>query len=279
MPAPFNRKSFYPVLEAFTRLTGLSVSWKNPEGNPPSPDLPVELHDHRHPFCREIKKSFMPECTACYERRALLSDRSRDDGPFIHRCHAGARQWIVPLWHGQDYLGAWCFGPFRHGKDRPLLMAPGGSFGKLPSRTPDAFEGLAPLASYLAFTLCQSDDLIHLASISKGCGDPRIQGCLDTMRAKLGEKIRVADLARLAGLSPSRFLHRFKECTGESYTHVLSRLRLSEACRLLVHTELSVLEISSQVGFSEQSHFGVRFRRHAGLSALQYRKRMRAAGV
>ena len=76
----------------------------------------------------------------------------------------------------------------------------------------------------------------------------------------------VAALARAAGLSPSRFAHRFTETFGESPLAYAERYRLERARRLLCEGICSsVKEAAFAVGFSDPLYFSRRFHRLYGV--------------
>ena len=85
------------------------------------------------------------------------------------------------------------------------------------------------------------------------------------------EPIRVKDAARLCAMSDSCFMHLFKEVTGQSFVAYMNRFRVARAQKLLASTEKAIVAISLEVGFCNQSYFGVMFRRITGVTPLEYR--------
>jgi transcriptional regulator GlxA family with amidase domain len=82
-------------------------------------------------------------------------------------------------------------------------------------------------------------------------------------------------IPRVVALSnvPERTLkRRFKIATGSSLIEYLQNLRVEEAKRLLEAGEISVDEISFEVGYEDPSFFRRLFKRRAGLTASQYRR-------
>lgn len=103
--------------------------------------------------------------------------------------------------------------------------------------------------------------------------DERIAAVAQHLAGHLGEKHRLADLARLAGLSESRFCHLFKEETGEPYTAYLLNLRLQKAAKLLEFTTRRVGEIAADVGFDSAFYLTRRFTERFGMSPSAFRKK------
>ena len=64
----------------------------------------------------------------------------------------------------------------------------------------------------------------------------------------------------------------FQKTTGVSFKQYVNELRIEEAKRLLLFTDLMIYEIAAQVGFSESKYFITRFTEMTGLSPAEYRK-------
>jgi len=94
-----------------------------------------------------------------------------------------------------------------------------------------------------------------------------------TMRRRLHEKIGLEEVAREVRLSPSYFSRVFREETGATFTSYLSGLRIEKAKQLLSGSDLTILEVALEVGFSDQSHFSRVFRKLAGVTPARYRNR------
>lgn len=83
--------------------------------------------------------------------------------------------------------------------------------------------------------------------------------------------VSIAGLARRLDVSPRTLSRRFREATGGSPQQYLNNLRLTTARDLLRRSNLSISEISWQVGLQDVSYFTHLFRRHHGVSPRRYR--------
>ena len=81
------------------------------------------------------------------------------------------------------------------------------------------------------------------------------------------------ELARAAGLSPSRFRHVFRREIGMSTQSYVVWLRINEACAALARGA-SLSDAAYQVGFSDAAHFTRTFRRTFGLAPSQLAGRL-----
>ncbi len=84
---------------------------------------------------------------------------------------------------------------------------------------------------------------------------------------------RVADYAKILGCSEKTLGRTTLEITGINAKAYLSQRIALEAKRLLVHTGLSVSVIADTLGFDEATNFVKFFRREAGCSPSDFRKR------
>lgn len=89
------------------------------------------------------------------------------------------------------------------------------------------------------------------------------------------ESVSMAEMARLAGLSPTHFNRRFRRLFGMSPTRFLHALRIERARLMLVQSERSVGEIAVETGYHDQSHFTRHFRRITGIAPGKYRAQFR----
>lgn len=85
------------------------------------------------------------------------------------------------------------------------------------------------------------------------------------------ENITVEELASRIGLSQYHFIRTFKSETGFTPHEYLVNTRIATAKYLLKTTRMSVKEICFASGFSSENIFCSAFKRHQGMTPLQYR--------
>ncbi len=95
------------------------------------------------------------------------------------------------------------------------------------------------------------------------------------LRGKLGSRILIDDVARMAGLSRRRFEHRFREQLGTSPAAYLLHARLDHVRNLLADTDMTIAKIAEDVGFGAPEYMTSMFRREFGTTPLRYRKDQR----
>lgn len=93
----------------------------------------------------------------------------------------------------------------------------------------------------------------------------------DLADARYFEPLTVADLARVAGMSPAHFSREFRRTFGESPHQYLLTRRLERAAALLRNTDRPVTEVCFAVGLASLGSFTTSFRRVYGVPPAAYR--------
>ncbi len=105
-----------------------------------------------------------------------------------------------------------------------------------------------------------------------GSGQHLIQLVARYTHEHLHEPIRINDLARLVGLSPSHLRARFRTLAGISLGAYIQRQRFHHARNLLSNQDLQIKEIANRCGFESIYTFSRAFRHATGTSPSAYRK-------
>jgi AraC family transcriptional regulator len=130
------------------------------------------------------------------------------------------------------------------------------------------------LANVLAVNLLRgyATQPARVAVYEGGLGDRRLLQISEYINAHLDQEIKLADLARVAGISQFHFSRLFKQSLGLSPHQYLLQQRVERAKRLLKGSKLPIAEIALQCGFNSQSHLGKLFRDATGLTPRDYRR-------
>jgi LacI family transcriptional regulator len=94
--------------------------------------------------------------------------------------------------------------------------------------------------------------------------------CFIRQHAK--EPIQVSDVVEAADLSRRALEQRFRKTVGRSMLQEIRRLRVEQVARLLLETDMSVTQIASTLGFSDEKHISRPFRQEKGMSPLAFRR-------
>ena len=91
------------------------------------------------------------------------------------------------------------------------------------------------------------------------------------MSTHLTEPLTLARLSHRAGMSRASLMRHFAEEKGVTPRRYLEALRVEHA-RLCLQRGWAPVEVSSLLGFADQSHFSHRFRKLTGFAPGHYRK-------
>jgi AraC family transcriptional regulator of arabinose operon len=103
-------------------------------------------------------------------------------------------------------------------------------------------------------------------------GDP-LERAMAYLAERLDGSVRVPELAKLVGVSPSHLTTLFRRATGGGVIAHHSALRMARARVLLDSTTQPVASIADELGFSDPFYFSRQFRRSHGMSPTQFRQR------
>lgn len=102
-------------------------------------------------------------------------------------------------------------------------------------------------------------------------GMQRIREQVEYIKTHFAEDIDIDKCADECGLSRSRFAHLFSDIMGMPPYKYQLKLRLDVAKELIMHSALTVSEISASVGFSDPLYFSRIFRKYYEMSPSEYR--------
>lgn len=109
--------------------------------------------------------------------------------------------------------------------------------------------------------------------------DARIRRAQNWMHDNYMKDCPFERLAARLGMSHRNFARRFKRAVGEPPLTYLHKLRISHAKALLERDQRNVQEIARAVGYEDVIFFRRLFKRHAGMSPQQYRRRFGVSDV
>ena len=85
--------------------------------------------------------------------------------------------------------------------------------------------------------------------------------------------ITLQEIAKKEFLSPHYLSHEIKNATGNSFTDLVNQTRVEESVKLLLDSDLSISDISDEVGFSHVRYLNKNFKNYYDCTPLQYRKK------
>ncbi len=83
------------------------------------------------------------------------------------------------------------------------------------------------------------------------------------------------DVIKASNFSHGHLCRLFKKYTGERIIDVFCRIKMQHACRLLENPDLTVLDVSSLIGYDSQSNFINQFKKYTALTPSAYRNKLK----
>jgi AraC-like DNA-binding protein len=140
------------------------------------------------------------------------------------------------------------------GPDRPLFAA----------RIRRAYDHLQRQRCRDTVTAAELDRLCFGQALPRRALDPRVVKAMAQISGFAGEPVTAESCAKEVALSPSRFLHLFKEETGISFRS----FRAWKRARHLLHfanQDLNLAHLAQDIGYPDSTHFSHSIRRFYGL--------------
>lgn len=101
----------------------------------------------------------------------------------------------------------------------------------------------------------------------------RINEVYNYISAHLTDGVDVSQAAKNLSMSVSAFCHYFKKKTNKTFSRAVNEMRIGHANRLLLETDLKILEICYQSGFNNLSNFNKQFKSINGVTPRGFRTR------
>lgn len=86
------------------------------------------------------------------------------------------------------------------------------------------------------------------------------------------EQIEIATLAEMVNLSISQFERNFKKLFNMTPLKFINKVRIDNACEMLINTHATLSEIALDCGFYDHSYFTKIFKNQMSMTPIQYRK-------
>jgi AraC family transcriptional regulator of arabinose operon len=102
--------------------------------------------------------------------------------------------------------------------------------------------------------------------------DARVLEACSFIRLKVGQKLKMKDIADHVYMSESHLRLLFRQILCCSPMEYMRRIRIERACELLVTTDYSLKKIAHILGFEDQNQISRAFRQSEGINPRQYRQ-------
>ena len=246
--------------------------------------------NHSCEFCRFVRN--LPygrqKCINC-DHTETLELAQHESGPFVHTCHAGMTEIIVPVRYKDSITALIYCGQcrFRNYTELSRIEYSLRGFDYNREQLLEAYEKL-PAADIkkvtdTALLLQNSFSLLMLDSADalNGYFDSRNISLEKRAMIYIGENFsfpnfRAADVAEHFSVSSAHLNRLYKRKFGQSISQTIIELRINKACELLKETDMPIVSIALNTGFYDQNYFSRTFSKRTNLSPSQYRSKFKS---
>jgi len=120
-----------------------------------------------------------------------------------------------------------------------------------------------------SFTFLASEDYIKTRFEST---NNRVRKIHEFLMLNYREEINLEEIAGIVHMAPASACRFFKSSTGLTIFEYLNKIKIDYACKLLLNTDLNIVDISYDCGFNNLSHFNKQFRKFLGKTPSEFRK-------
>ena len=110
--------------------------------------------------------------------------------------------------------------------------------------------------------------------VKKENSTPMIEQLLLYIEENYREPLSLEELAKHFHFNPSYLSTFFSKHMKQGFNEYLQKIRIEQAKKLLIDSNISISSISERVGYSDPSYFTKVFRKMEGVSPRQYRRKV-----
>ncbi len=266
-----NRQEIITVLRELHRISGFRISLHGADFHEIAA-YPESMCE----FCSSVHKN-KSEHLLCVECDTLACHKAlTNKDTYIYKCRYGLTEAVSPLYNFGTLSGFLMMGQVAE-SERDLKRAKSRIANILPqgadiSELCDSITLVNPemVSSFVKImTICAE----YLTLSNSVMAEKRTiaEEASRYINANLDKKFGIPDICRHIGCSKSTLITAFKKKYGMTVNSFITDLRLKKAQGLLYEGKMSIAEISSACGFSDQSYFSKVFCAKHKIPPTEYR--------
>lgn len=225
---------------------------------------------HNTPVCQYVKKkrSGYQDCYRC--RRAVEEMLIRHKKPIMGCCFGGVYEYCSPVIYRDKVIAVVFIGNLLTDEPHQRQRLGGMISQELLATMETGFtrEDCRVTAGIIASYITLLTDAYGLVDREQ---DPLIEDVKHYICENYAVDFSAADIAGTFGYNEKYLGRIFKARCGQSIKEFCNALRINEAKRLLVTTDLSVTQIAGMTGFHTVSYFNYVFGKQTDMSPTQYK--------
>lgn len=167
--------------------------------------------------------------------------------------------------HANDYI------LFQTGQDLPMQEAFIRMYWESINKEKYYYQAITHTLTLCLFLLIRNYERSVIMPRFASRTDSQGYGIIQFIRRNY-KNISLKKVSEKFNYSPEHISRLIKSSTGMTYSQLLTKIRMDEACNLLSATNMTVSAISASLGFLNQEHFIRKFKKYANMTPTAYRK-------
>ena len=272
-----NKDRILSFFEGFHTLTGIKIALFSGSGKE------ILSYPEEHcPFCGFIRSSEDGNNNCEISNRKSFERCKKTKKIEMFHCHAGLIETTVPLIDTGAVIGYIMFGQITDNPDKAGLRR---TLSKAIRKYEQQPKGID--ASIFDVVYKNSEQINATAKILEACTLYVLLSNMISLRNEnfirnlnlfllthLSEDLSVDRLTEEFNISKNKLYDSVTKYMGIGIAKHIKKLRLEEAKRLLIETDMTIVQIADRVGFTDYNYFCRVFKKEVGLPAGKYRSIM-----
>lgn len=237
----------------------------------------LEYNIHRNPFCTFVKTNdeAWKKCVKCQQK--IFNVRNKDY--FFGMCYAGVEEYVFYV-DDKTFVSVSGYGIDNEKasqrinylsqefliKKSELINIYEHGLKHEPENISELKILINPLCHMLRLLELTLGETLEIQNKNK-----TFDSILSYVQRNIMQDIALRDIAQACACSESTVSHLFKEYTNQSVKKYIMNLRIKQAQKLLLSSEISITDIALLSGFSNTNYFSTVFKKKTGLSPSLYR--------
>lgn len=217
---------------------------------------------HKNPYCVTVKNGDYAKCL--FNQKNII-EKLQCGMPLFNVCHAGVYEFVYPVCKEplKGFVAVSGYKPQNYNESNILnnQLWENSLEENIPSKL--FYCVIPPLVLMIEQLLDECSN-----------NDENEYGMLLNFLNEYHTNISLADLSAHFKCSKSHISHLFKKESGMTIRAYCNNLKLEDAKKLLLTTNLSVTEIGFDAGFNDSSYFIYLFKKKYGITPHQYRQKI-----
>lgn len=252
----------------------------------------MKYYSHNNEFCRYIKTNEKC-CNECYKlKNVIYKHITKRKKPFYGRCHMGMEEYIFPVISNDHYIGYFTIGEFYTDKEKTefILKKYAEKWGFDENTIIEKYFKTAKkidfdpqrlsvdinliinlIALYIKYNVKQNEHIVE-NEIDTGNKNFIVDKIKEYVMENYSDDITLETLAEKCHCNSSYISHLFKKKTGVSITEYINDFRINKAKYLLYVSDMTITQISYEVGYNDSGYFSRVFKKKTGMSPEKFRK-------